>query len=51
MRIAVIDRSREILHGPEAERAKADHLDLVIHPFELSIRDPRPGQDTIEMSA
>src|SRR6202162_552997 len=53
MGTAVIDRSREVLDGTEAEGAMADQLDLVIHAFERAVGNPQPGpgQDAIEMSA
>lgn len=37
----------------EAERAMADHLDLVVHPFQCAVgnADLGPGQDSIEMIA
>jgi hypothetical protein len=53
MSAAVIDRSREVLHGSETERAMADQLDLVIHSFERAVGDsqPSPRQDPLKMSA
>ena len=48
----MIDRSREVLHSPEAERAMTDELNLVVHPFEGTVGDPqpRPSQDAIEIA-